>query len=178
MSCITKLLEMMGDKDVLVPDGKWIAVEGGGLYKDHEYLIVLNTNGHRCGYVAIPPEHPYSNTPEEERSFFGGKKYKHYDYDSLNINCHGGLTFMSPTHGLKDLLDVPCNDIWIGFDCGHLGDSCDIKLFKKYFGEEEAKEKESFFNAMDFGEISHVKDFGYVEEQCHYIIDQLIEQAA
>lgn len=111
MSCITEILKLKGDKDVFIPDGEWIAVEGGGTYKDYEYIIVLNTSGHRCGYVAIPPEHPYSNKPREERTSFGSKKYKHWDYDSLDIDVHGGLTFMAPDHGLKDLLPVPCNDM-------------------------------------------------------------------
>jgi len=178
MSCITKILELKGDKEVLVPDEKWIAVEGGGKYKDYEYLIVLNTNGHRCGYVAIPSEHPYSETPMEMQSFLGGKERPFWDYNKLDIECHGGLTFMEPNHGLKDLLLIPCNDIWIGFDCGHYGDACDIEHFKKYFGEKEAGEKESFFKAMNFGGESDIKDFDYVEEQCHHIIDQLIQIAA
>ena len=181
MSCITEILKLKGDQEVLVPDGKWIAVEGGGTYKDHEYIIVLNKSGHRCGYVAIPPEHPYSQTPEQERTFMGGRPYKHWDYDSLDIDVHGGLTFMSPEHGLKDLLTVPCNDMWVGFDCGHHGDMCDVKMFKKYFGEEELKQKESFFSAMNHTDINlgqTIKEYGYVEEQCQHIIDQLIQVAA
>lgn len=181
MSCITEILKLKGDKDVLVPDGDWIAVEGGGTYKDHEYLIVLNTNGHRCGYVAIPPDHPYSSTPEEERTLMGGRPYKHYDYDSLDIDVHGGLTFMSPDHGLKDLLPMPCTDMWIGFDCGHCYDLADLKMFKKYFGQEQYELKESFFKALDHTDISleqKVREYGYVEEQCHHIIDQLIQVAA
>jgi len=177
MSCITKILELKGDKEVLLPPTEWIAVEGGGEYKGYEYLIVLNTNGHRCGYVAIPPEHQFSNTPEKERQFMGGKKYKHYDYDSLDIDCHGGLTFMAPDHGLKDLLDVPCNDMWIGFDCGHYGDACDIEAYKKYFGDTNAEDKESFFKAFQ-GLGDTVKSFNYTKKQCEYIIDQLIEKAA
>lgn len=173
MSCITEILKLKGDKDALIPEGNWIAVEGGGTYKNHEYLIVLNTNGHRCGYVAIQPDHPFSQTPEEERSFMGGRPYKHYDYDSLNINCHGGLTFMSPKHGLKDLLTVPCNDMWIGFDCGHHGDRCDTEAFKKYYGEDLYDEKESFFNAMNSYDAT-AKGFHYVEKECQYIIDQLL----
>ncbi len=180
MSCITEILKLKGDKEVLVPDGEWIAVEGGGTYKDHEYIIVLNTSGHRCGYVAIPPEHPYSQTPEEQRSILG-RTSSHWDYDSLDIDVHGGLTFMSPEHGLKDLLSVPCNDMWIGFDCGHYLDKCDVKMFRKYFGEEECKQKESFFNAMNHDDIDMgqtVKEYHYVEKQCHSIIDQLIQVAA
>ena len=180
MSCITEILKLKGDKEVLVPDGKWIAVEGGGTYKDHEYLIVLNTSGHRCGYIAIPSDHPYSQTPEETRELCC-RPYQHYDYDSLNIDVHGGLTFMSPDHGLKDLLPIPCTDMWIGFDCGHYLDKCDVKMFRKYFGEEEVEKKQSFFNAINHDDIETgqtVKDFNYVEQQCHNVIDQLIQVAA
>lgn len=181
MSCITEILKLKGDKDVFVPDGSWIAVEGGGTYRDHEYIIVLNQSGHRCGYIALSPEHPYSQTPEEQRSLLGGKPRPHWDYDSLDIEVHGGLTFMSPDHDLKDLLTMPCTDMWIGFDCGHYQDKCDVVMFKKYFEEEEAKEKESFFNAMNHDDIDMgqtVKEFSYVEKQCHSVIDQLIRVAA
>lgn len=179
MSCITEILKLKGDQEVLVPDGEWIAVEGGGTYKDHEYIIVLNTSGHRCGYVAIPPEHPYSQTPEETREFMGGRPYKHYDYDSLDIDVHGGLTFMAPDHGLKDLLETPCNDMWIGFDCGHCYDMCDVPMFKKYFSQEQYEAKKSFFECMNHGSRTQtVKEYDYVEKQCHHIIDQLIKVAA
>ena len=174
MSCITEILKLKGDKDVLMPEGNWIAVEGGGTYKDCEYIIVLNTNGHRCGYVAIPSDHPYSKTPEEERSLMGGRPYKHYDYDSLNIECHGGLTFMSPKHGLKDLLNTPCNDMWIGFDCGHCWDRADTEAFRKYYGEEQYEAKQSFFNVMNSHDTS-VKGYHYVEKECQSIIDQLLD---
>lgn len=174
MSCITEILKLKGDKEVLVPEGAWIAVEGGGTYKDHEYLIVLNTNGHRCGYVALKPEHPYSQVLEEKRSFLGGEPRSHWDYDQLDIDVHGGLTFMSPEHGLKDLLPIPCNDMWIGFDCGHCDDLCDVDAHKKYFGEEAHARRESFFNVMnDHRGNQTVKDFSYVEKQCHHVIDQL-----
>lgn len=179
MSCITKLLEIKGNKEALIPYGNWIAVEGGGVYNDYEYLIVLNSNGHRCGYVALPSDHIYSQTPEEKRNFLGGTEYSHWDYDSLDIRCHGGLTFMSPEHSLKDLLDIPCTDMWVGFDCGHSDDACDKEAFRRYFGESLYQEKESFFDAMScFPILSTVKNFSYVEKECKSIIDQLIERAA
>ncbi len=174
MGCITEILRLKGDKEVLLPEGNWIAVEGGGSYKEHEYLIVLNINGHRCGYVAIPPEHKYSQIPETQEA------WKHYDYDSLEIDCHGGLTFMSPTHGLKKLLETPCNDMWIGFDCGHYRDKCDVEAVRKYYGEEAYESKKSFFQAMNHDDIDlgqTLKPYAYVEEECHSIIDQLIKAA-
>lgn len=152
MSCITEILKLKGDKEVLVPPGNWIAVEGGGTYKDHEYLIVLTYMGHRCGYVAL------KHDKEDE---------------NIDISCHGGITFRDKEHDLKDLLSVPCNDIWIGFDCVHWNDFADAEAHKKYFGEEFHNA-----NATWFGAPSHLqttKGFNYVENECHSIIDQLIE---
>lgn len=176
MSCITEILKLKGDREFMLPPGDWIAVEGGGTYKDHEYIIVLNTNGHRCGYVAIPPEHKYSQAPEETRELCG-RPYQHYDYDSLNIECHGGLTFMSPSHDLKDLLDIPCNDMWIGFDCGHCYDAIDVDALRKYYGDKAIEEKESFIRAMNSDHTQTIKPYSYVEKECHSIIEQLIEAA-
>ncbi len=173
MSCITEILKLKGDQDVLVPEGNWIAVEGGGTYKNYEYLIVLNANGHRCGYVAIPPEHKYSETPKEMRSFLGGTEHAHWNYDSLDINCHGRLTFMSPEHSLKKMLNIPCNDMWIGFDCAHYNDAIDIDAFRKYYGEEALEKKKSFIEAMSHP-YQTIRPYGYLQSQCESIIDQLI----
>jgi len=176
MSCITEILKLKGDKKALVPDGNWIAVEGGGQYKGYEYLIVLNTLGHRCGYVAIPDEHPYSKTPLEDREF-NGREWKHYDYNTLEIECHGGLTFMSPTHGLKDLLPIACNDMWIGFDCGHSWDKSDIEATREYYGEEHVKKHQTFFDATSFDPTEHIKSYAYAESECKSIIEQLMVAA-
>lgn len=51
--------------------------------------------GHLCGYVAIPPEHPFY----QKR------------YEDIDIDVHGGLTFGECS-----------NKHWIGFDCAHSGD--------------------------------------------------------
>ena len=181
MSCITEILKLKGDKEFFTPleNGKpWISVEGGGVYKDYEYLIVMNGHGHRCGYVALPPEHPYSNTPKEERTM-GGRPYESYPYEDLDISCHGGLTFMAPDHDLKELLPIPCTDMWIGFDCGHCDDLSDEENFKKYFGEEAHEQKKSFFDIIRSGYPGQsIKDFNYTEQQCHSIIDQLLQVAA
>lgn len=54
-------------------------------------------------------------------------------------------------------------------------------MFKKYFGDDECEKKESFFSAMNHDDINlgqTVKEYKYVEEQCQYIIEQLIQVAA
>lgn len=176
MSCITQLLKLKGDQKALLPKGKdgtpWVAVEGGGVYKNYEFLIVLNTIGHRCGYVAIPPSHPFNNTPLEKYEF-AGKTREHYNYDQLDIDCHGGLTYMDREHSLKDLLPIPCNDFWIGFDCGHCFDASDTDAMKVYFGDDaDAPFKSSVWRE------GVVRSYEYVEVVCKHIIDQLIEKEA
>lgn len=60
--------------------------------------------GNRCGYVRVPPGHPYY-----------GK-----DYDNVDVDVHGGLTFAELE---------PCTEhedgqgYWFGFDCAHFGDA-------------------------------------------------------
>lgn len=60
MSCISKLLEMKGDKEFLPIDDHAV-VEGGGHYKGYEFLITFVETGYRCGYVAIPPGIKYDS---------------------------------------------------------------------------------------------------------------------
>lgn len=51
-----------------------------------------------CGYVAVPPGHPWHG--------------KHYD--DINASVHGGLTYAD---------DGDHESTWVvGFDCGHFGD--------------------------------------------------------
>lgn len=52
--------------------------------------------GHLCGYICIPPEHPF---------------YKKR-YDDIPIDVHGGLTY-GKSEG---------DDYYIGFDCAHFSD--------------------------------------------------------
>lgn len=79
-------------------------------------LIVRSHGGHLCGYVGVPPGHPW------------------YDVDYGNIEphprIHGGLTYSNrcledeaePTICHVPLPGRPDNVWWIGFDCAHVGD--------------------------------------------------------
>lgn len=165
MSCITEILRLKGNNDFIECPGGGVGAEGGGSYKGYEYLITLNDQGIRCGYVALPSYHIYTNSSS---------------YNDLDIEVHGSLTFMDSHHPLKDLLSIPCTDIWIGFDCGHGYDIFDGDKVKQYFGEKIHTRNADFFKMMN--EISFrkktLKDFWYAERACHSIIDQLIEVAA
>lgn len=149
MSCITEILKIKGDKEFF----KFldIVVEGGGIYRKYEYLVILNTMGHRCGYVAIPPD------------------LTNFDEDS--IDCHGGITFFGNNHVLKNLLTTQCLDNWIGFDCRHHYDAPDIEAVEKYHGKSGHLDYLKDLNALfDDGTV---KSFDYVKKECKSIIIQL-----
>lgn len=73
-----------------------------GRSSDFDYVVAANGMGFRCGYVCIPPGHPWYA--------------KHYD--DISADCHGGLTFS----------ETLADGHWIGFDCAHSGDAQDPSL--------------------------------------------------
>src|SRR5437868_461399 len=72
-------------------------------------LMNRNRSGVWCGYVAVPPGHP-----------FHGASYD--DERTYDLPSHGGLTFSSTCSG--EICHVPQpgepDDVWwFGFDCNH-----------------------------------------------------------
>lgn len=61
------------------------------------------SGGNFCGYIKIPPEHPW------------------YDchYIKIDADVHGGLTYAGFN---LVVFDKPIEGFWIGFDCSHSGD--------------------------------------------------------
>ncbi len=69
-------------------------------------LVLRSPHGNWCGYAAVPPEHPLHG----------------WDYNDVDVDVHGGLTYASPCDG--HICHVPNpgepDDVWwFGFDCGH-----------------------------------------------------------
>lgn len=72
-------------------------------------LALRGPHGHWCGYAAVPPGHPLH-----------GK-----DYDTPDVDVHGGLTYAGKCSGRICHVPQPgeSDDVfWFGFDCGHAGD--------------------------------------------------------
>jgi hypothetical protein len=78
-----------------VLEKKWV-------YKGLKCAVIFVRQSHRCGYVGLKKDHPYY-----------GK-----DYDEIDVDVHGGLTFGD--FGDDKFLDKDL--YWLGFDCAHLGD--------------------------------------------------------
>ena len=110
-----------------------------------EWEVTSNDLGYRCGYVRVPPDHPWH-----------GK-----DYDSVEPypEVHGGLTFASR--------DTDCgkggadNAWWLGFDCAHAGDAPDPSL-------------PGFCRLMSFRGDT-IKSTEYVTEECRNLAKQAAE---
>lgn len=76
-------------------------------------------SGHWCGYVAVPPGHPWHG----EEGFF-------YSRDD-GPDVHGGITYGGACAG--EVCHVPRSgepdDVWwLGFDCHHSGDLAPMDL--------------------------------------------------
>lgn len=189
MSCIPRLLELKGSNEILhVPARKnkneihGVVIEGGGKYRDYDFLITFNDIGIRCGYVALPPE--YSSSKLECR-----------EYDFPDLDVHGGVTFFKENHLSEHFFEEDiCRDKWLGFDCGHAGDLLDYNQALKYFHNNGSitdgiKSMLDLRNTIskELNDNPVIKDnsfedeprtFEYVTSECHRLIDQLIEYAA
>lgn len=86
-----------------------------GSYRGYEFIVINVRGSHPCGYVNVE-----------------GSVFEKRDYDEIDIECHGGLTFSS-----SGLL---CNNRgwWIGWDYAHLGDRLGCNL--RYHSNPEDRE--------------------------------------
>jgi hypothetical protein len=162
MSCIKEILRIKADKEVLIPTGSELAVEGGGEYKGYEFIVTFNRMGFRCGYVAIPAEHPL------------------YDKDSdqmeEKVSCHGGVTFFGKNSIVEDILgNHHCEDKWLGFDAGHYYDLYDKEAAEKYFDlrDLERDHMDRMSNIYQGEELAAMRNLEYMENECRSIVDQL-----
>lgn len=123
-----------------------------GVQAEYEWEVTSNGIGYRCGYVRIPPGHPWHG--------------KGYDDVKPYPEVHGGLTFTEPdTHCGKGGAD---DAWWLGFDCAHAGDAADPSL--------PTSDGAPLHPALArLGrESGEIRTTDYVEEQCR----RLAEQAA
>jgi len=165
-------------------------IESIFFHKDYKCVVVFTSSGHRCGYVAVTPDHPlfgidYSqdikspellqelkNTTIGKRSIidlfcWNGEETKL----SLLVNVHGGITYSKLSHHSI----FPTNQfdkVWyFGFDCAHCDDGKDLNLATQYFGLNKmrwALEWEEKYPTRD-----QVRSLQYVENECKSLAEQL-----
>lgn len=131
-------------------------VLASGNHSGHEWMVVHNGMGYRCGYVKVCPGHPWH-----------GK-----DYGDIEADVHGGLTFAEA--------DKPCgkggedDGYWIGFDCWHSGDAKDLALLSED-ARNESFDREFYQSHPQYADLKDyyvVRDQEYVEAECRSLCDQ------
>lgn len=94
-----------------------------------------------CGYVKLPPKHPYIAVLRKthKETLFDNKKIDVHNFRDLPIKCHGNLSF-----GTKVEFDNQkfTKGWWIGWDYGHKGDYAPKLTLKKGRKERFYSEKE------------------------------------
>lgn len=107
-------------------------------------LAVRNRMGAWCGYVGLPPGHPF----------------REMEYDDIPVEVHGGLTF-GPAECMEDerlvchvTHDPEEEDVrWIGFDCLHIGDTAPgMMASEAYLNSKQREEGKPEFHLYDEGD--------------------------
>lgn len=169
MGSIGRILNIKGKKPLLpiveIESGRILTViEGGGIYRGYEFIIVLTPFRHRCGYISIPCGH-----------FFD--RYEPKNLDSFCIKCHGGITYSGRFNDIKKFLEIEDTDRWIGFDCAHGGDFPDRESYLKCYNipsNHVLHVLNDYEKVYPLPKGRSIKTYNFVEIECRKIIDQLI----
>ena len=117
-------------------------------HKGLNCMIIRNDCGAWCGYVLLPDNHPW----------------KPLDYDDINVDIHGGITFKGSRRGFQE-------ESWIGFDCSHSMDL--IPSCEKFLLESRKRLKKIFPDAHKVLKNPTYKDINFVKEETKRLADQV-----
>lgn len=155
-------------KDLAGKNLKYSFIEKTFISKEGFPCMVVFTQMHRCGYVFLPPTH----------------RYYQKDYESIDINCHGGLTYSNSIKKFLPELELfnLFKNYWvIGFDCGHYvnNDSEDLETAIKYFGDNNelllklSKFKKIISNNENLQSHGTIKTMEFVEKELRNMTSDL-----
>ena len=131
-------------------------------YKGFQCCVILQSLGHRCGYVNV-----------------GNTALKNVNYDDIDgIYCHGGLTYS------RDVLaghEINPNDWWIGWDYAHCDDGKDYEaVFEKFADNEKVIESCKYMKDLEeqFPTGGYVYSEYEVEQECERVVEQIIKEVS
>lgn len=90
-------------------------------YKGYTLVCNFLDQGHRCGYVGLPKDHPLCCVSL-------------YRAGELLTSPHGGISFSEPVYNNYPISDNKDIGWWLGFDCNHGCDGKDFDLVEQCFG--------------------------------------------
>ena len=141
---------------------------------DLDCLIVRNRLGALCGYVGVPPEHPWHGKSYGEKVIEGGSEWEWDGCIDGLMDVHGGLTYSGSCQEGAPEADGICHvpapgrtgDVWwFGFDCAHLHDVSPWM---------NTRDRERGFGPLHEHGATY-KTVGYVRDECARLARQLRE---
>lgn len=116
-------------------------------------LAKRNHLGNWCGYVAVPPGHPWHGVNRDE----------------LDVSIHGGLTYADRCNVEAGICHVPApgepDDVyWLGFDCAHM-----LDVVPRMMAEDMVDLPPDLFDSCSY------KDIGYVRAECADLAVQITQ---
>lgn len=139
-------------------------------HNNYKCVVVFSFLGHRCGYVAVNPDHPLFGIHynQDIKVILLGQEIKLLSL----INVHGGITYSELSHHRN--YPMPQFDkVWyFGFDCAHSLDGKDIQLAIKYFSYNHVKAYAEFEKRYPSNHLP-IRSLSYVQKECRSLADQL-----
>lgn len=151
-------------------EGPWVDEPDHVAWRSaHGYPCILHRalhasdkgGGHWCGYVGVPPGHPWHGQPMDS-SFDGPEQPR----------VHGGITYAEPCNG--HICHVPepgeSDDVfWLGFDAAHAGDLQPLtqKLLRDLRHDADVFMRDDVY-----------RDMAYMRAQCECLADQAVRAAS
>jgi len=130
-------------------------IEKDFMVDEFRCVIVGQSLGHRCGYIAIP----------KDNELYGK------DYDNIDVSVHGGLTYAEYSENSYPL-ETEEQVYSLGFDCAHCGDSKDVELIKS-FGEENDEVQMLLEMEAKYPMRGTVRTVEYVENELIDVVSQI-----
>lgn len=164
-------------------------------YNGFKCVVVMQSTGHRCGYVGVPMSHllyghDYDDYLGLRKSSSGDKGidkvcpvvqrvFSSDDLISIEgyFSVHGGITYAGG--GQNSEYPIKSNLWWFGFDCAHWGDAKDYEAAKILFADNEDALKNIEYcelHQLSFhNKHNEIRTLEYVVDQCKKLADQLVE---
>lgn len=143
------------------------------LFHHHGYkcVVVFTQNGHRCGYVAVPMDHPAYGVHYHDYNWNDDTDPIHQLLEAIHV-VHGGITYSEKAEHAT----YPTNQFdpvwWFGFDCAHAWDCVDIQTAERLLTPKQAayvRTRMEWFYTHD-GEIRSLE---YVQDECRKLAENL-----
>jgi hypothetical protein len=142
---------------------------------DLDCLIVRGPVGALCGYVGVPPEHPWHGIDYNAHTLGQGRPDDQEEWKwcvDAQIEVHGGLTYSSLCQEGEDervgichvpVAGRPADVFWFGFDCGHAWDIAPVMDMRmREAGQPPFHEPCTAYRTV-----------GFVRRECEQLAEQL-----